>query len=165
MFQDTPCRWKVLSPSRSLVLSTKSRAVCFSLRLIPVKCFSFSLSLSFFLFQTSTSDHIRLSFSPPPPPSTTTTTLSLLLHSCTGASPPVSLVKKKKERGSTYRACLLEVSVFCRRSLHNNTYSGEKSLNLARRRRVLVEGGMHERRESVGVVRREDRAVIMTLLL
>lgn len=47
-----------------------------------------------------------------------------LLHSCTGPSSPVHFGKERRD--STYRACLLEVSIFCRRSLHNSTYRGGK---------------------------------------
>ena len=106
VFQDTPCRWKVLSPSRSLVLSTKSRAVCFSLRLIPVKCFSFSLSLSLFYFKLQLQIisgclfHLLLLPQPPPPP----------FHSYSTAAPGhllrlVSSRKRKREVLPTGHVC------------------------------------------------------------
>lgn len=95
VFQDTPCRWKVLSPSRSLVRSTKSRAVCFSLRLIPV-----------FQKKTSSSDRIRLSFSPPPPPPPPPPPF----HSYSTAAPGhllwwVSSRKRKREALPTGHVC------------------------------------------------------------
>lgn len=57
-----------------------------------------------------------------------------------------SCSSRQRKRGSTYRACLLEVSIFCRRSLHNTTCRGGKSLLIVGGGRgVLVQGWMEKR--------------------
>lgn len=88
----------------------------------------------------------------------------------------VSCASRRIKRGSTYPACLLEVSVFCRRNLHDHVFvslygGGGKSVEFVE----AVRGGCWLADDtgarifffffSFGVVFLEDGAVIMIVLL
>lgn len=103
LFQDTPCRWKVLSPSRKSGL------------IYPM------LHVSMHLFPSHDRERgKKLKVQK-------TAGCQTIFHPYSGAA---RMLPTSVKKGSTYRACLLEVSIFLRRNLHNSTFRERKTKSL-----------------------------------
>lgn len=148
--QDTPCRWKLLSPAVCSALPAADR--------VPPAWKTSKWHLENFPLRITAARR-------------TAPTVRR-----TEPNRGVSCASRRIKRGSTYPACLLEVSVFCRRNLHNHVFVFSlwwrwKVCRICRgsTRRVLA-CGWHGSPDffflfSFGVVFLEDGAVIMIVLL